>query len=50
MKNFKSSEKYVVEVLTGNESGIETNANVIIALFGDLGDSGKTELIKSKTH
>ncbi|KAL3869892.1 hypothetical protein ACJMK2_042519 [Sinanodonta woodiana] len=39
--------KYVVSVYTGKESGAETDASVYITLYGERGDSGKRQLIKS---
>jgi hypothetical protein len=40
----------VCEVYTGNVSGAGTDSNVFMTIFGELGDSGERELVKSETH
>lgn len=41
---------YTVEVVTGDEFGCGTDANVFVTIFGELGDSGEKKLVNSETH
>jgi lipoxygenase homology domain-containing protein 1 len=43
-------KEYIIEVYTGNVSGAGTDANVFLTIFGDYGDSGEKQLLKSETH
>ncbi|XP_038056107.1 uncharacterized protein LOC119728107 [Patiria miniata] len=42
-----SIHKYSIQVTTGYEVGSSTDANVYLCLFGEKGDTGKRQLIKS---
>jgi hypothetical protein len=40
--------KYIISVLTGNETGAGTDSKITITLFGDNGDSGNLALLGTK--
>jgi hypothetical protein len=42
--------KYEIEVYTGNKLAAGTDANVFLNIFGDQGDAGDRDLVKSLTH
>ena len=42
--------KYRVHVFTGDEAGGGTNANVLLTIYGEHGDTGERKLDKSETH
>ncbi|CAF4402107.1 unnamed protein product, partial [Rotaria sordida] len=41
---------YKISVITSNEFGSGTNANVYIIIFGENNDTGKVPLVTSKTY
>jgi hypothetical protein len=45
-----SEVTYVAHVFTGDKSGAGTDANVFLTIYGEKGDSGERELVKSKTN
>ena len=42
--------KYKVHVFTGDVKGAGTDANVFITMYGEFGDSGERQLVKSETY
>ncbi|XP_064633987.1 lipoxygenase homology domain-containing protein 1-like isoform X3 [Lineus longissimus] len=42
--------KYDVEVYTGNKMAAGTDANVFLNIYGEQGDTGDRDLVKSSTH
>jgi len=43
-------KKYRVNVVTGNEKGCGTDANVFLTMHGEQGDSGERQLKNSETN
>lgn len=41
---------YKVSVMTGDEYGAGTDANVFLTIYGDQGDTGERKLSKSETN
>ena len=37
-------------MITGDEIGAGTNANVFLTIYGEYGDTGERKLEKSETH
>lgn len=42
--------KYKVHVFTGDVKSAGTDANVFVTMYGDYGDTGERQLLKSETH
>ena len=42
--------KYKLHVFTGDVKGAGTDANVFVTIYGEYGDSGERQLLKSETH
>lgn len=45
-----TDSKYKVTVYTGNKKGAGTDANVILNIFGENGESGEQKLDNSKNN
>jgi len=45
-----AAKKYIVNVITGNETRCGTDANVFLTIFGDQSDSGERPLKNSETN
>ena len=45
-----SVRKYKVHVFTGDVKSAGTDANVFVTMYGDYGDTGERQLLKSETH
>lgn len=45
-----SVRKYKVHVFTGDVKSAGTDANVFVTIYGDYGDTGERQLLKSETH
>lgn len=41
---------YEVKVLTGDRRGAGTDANVVVTLYGDKGDSGQPKALQSASN
>lgn len=48
--NHSTDSKYKVTVYTGNKKGAGTDANVILNIFGENGESGEQKLDNSKNN
>jgi len=41
---------YCIHTFTGSTDGCSTDANVYVNLFGELGDTGSRQLLRSNNH